>query len=69
MEKKEKNKEEILKFLRRGDKPVTEISIYTGINYYKLKDLLSELLKEEKIELFKFRKNKYYKLKDEAKHS
>jgi len=57
------NKTEIITFLKRGEKTASEISINTKTNYYKVKELLDNLLKEGKIQLINFRNKKYYKLK------
>lgn len=63
------NKErEILKSLRKGEKTASEISIYAQANYYVIKQLLSKLIDEGKIEMFEFRRKKYYKLKKGEKH-
>ena len=64
MDKIQKKKKQILEFLKRGEKTASEISIYAGLNYYKILDLLNELIKEGEIELINFRSKKYYKLKE-----
>lgn len=56
-------KDYILDFLKKGEKTASEISIYIGMNYYKVLDLLKELQDEGKIELNHFRNKKYYRLK------
>ncbi len=54
---------EILNFLKRGEKTASEISIYVKINYYKIKELLDNLVKKGEIQILIFRDKKYYKLK------
>ena len=56
-------KQEILKILTSGEKAATEIYFLVGSNYYKIRALLVELIKEGKVEEVNFRNNKYYKLK------
>ena len=57
-------KEEILKLLQKGgEKPATEIYFLVGSSYYKIRNLLNELIKDGKIESVTIRNNVYYKLK------
>lgn len=57
------NKKKILDFLKKeSEKTASEISGYLSINYYKTLRLLAQLEKENKIEIFKFRDKKYYRL-------
>jgi predicted transcriptional regulator len=64
MDKRDKSKNRILEFLKKGEKTASEISIYVGLNYYKTLELLKELVEDKKIELLNFREKKYYKLKE-----
>jgi len=57
-------KKQILEYLKRGEKTASEISLYLGLNYYKVLELLNELIKEGEIKLIEFRNKKYYKLRD-----
>lgn len=56
-------KEKILKLLEKGEKAATEIYFLVGSNYYKIRELLDELINEGKVEKIIIRNNKYYKLK------